>query len=141
MRQKTIVGASVILYVNNKPYGQVVGFRFSSQTPRDAILAIDSLDPFELAPTSTKCSGSIELIRTAGDGGAEGGGFTTDYERLSREKYFSVMLMERITNTVIFRADFCSVVSQQWDFRAKQMAHGSLEFEALDWNNEVKSLG
>ena len=140
-RAKTIVAASVILYINNQPYGRVESFRFSSQTPRDAIYGIDSLDPMELAPTRTKVTGSIGIIRTVGDGGIEGAGFTTNYELLSREKYFSIMLVERQSDTVIFRADYCSVAGQQWDVQARERVKGTLEFEALDWSNELRTEG
>lgn len=139
-RQKVIVSAGVTVYLNNKPFGRVSQFRFSSQTPREPIMAIDSLDPVELAPTSTRVTGSMEIIRTVGDGGAEGAGMTTHFSQLPREKYFSIMLVERISDTVIFRADQCSVVSQSWDFSAKSMVRGSVEFEAIDWSNEVRPL-
>lgn len=128
------------MYVNGAPFGRVTSFRFSSSTPRDAIYAIDSLDPFELAPTRTRVTGSLGLVRTIADGGAEGAGMTSNYEQLSREKYFSLMLVERISDTVIFRADYCSVVTQQWDVSAKEMVRGSIEFEALDWSNENRSV-
>lgn len=136
-RARTIVSAGVKLYVNNAPFGQVTTFRFSSSTPREAIYGIDSLDPQELAPTRTKVSGTIGLIRTSGDGGAEGAGFTTGYEKLSREKYFSLCLIDIQTDLVIFRADYCSVVNQSWDVAAKDFIKGSIEFEALDFSNEA----
>lgn len=139
MRARTIVGAGVLLYVNSRPFGKVTGFRFTSSTPREAIYSVDSLDPVELAPTRTKVSGTINLVRTIADGGAEGAGFTTDYENLSREKYFSLILLDRQTDKVIFRADYCSVVSQSWDAVIRDIVKGNLEFEALDWSNEVKS--
>ena len=140
-RTKTIVTAGVLLYVNNKPYGQVKSFRFNSDTPRNAIYGIDSLDPFELAPTVTKVSGSIGLIRTLFDGGVEGAGLTANYEQLPREKYFSITLVEKASDTVLFRADFCSVTRQSWDFEAKEMVKGQVEFEALTWSNEVRATG
>lgn len=138
-RARTIVSAGVLLYVNNQPFGKVTGFKFSSDTPRDAIQGIDAVDPFELAPTVTRVKGSLELVRTIGDGGVEGAGLTTNFEALPQEKYFSIMLVERISDTVLFRADYCSVQSQSWEFRAKEMVHGSVEFEALSWSNEVRA--
>lgn len=134
-RAKTIVGAGVVLHVNNKPFGKVTNFRFQSSTPRDAIYTIDSLDPTELAPTRTKVTGTLGLILTIGDGGAEGAGLTAPYEHLPKEKYFSLCLIDVQTDTVIFRADYCSVVNQSWDFSAKEMVRGNVEFEALDWSN------
>lgn len=136
-RARTIVSSGVILYLNNKPFGKVTSFRFASSTPRDAIYGIDALDPIELAPSRTKVNGVIGLVRTLGDGGAEGAGFTAPYEYLSREKYFSLSLVDRQTDNIIFRADYCSVTNQSWDVAAKEFVKGSLEFEALDWSNEV----
>jgi hypothetical protein len=140
-RAKTIVTAGVLLYVNNRPYGQVTSFRFNSDTIRNAIYGIDSIDPFELAPSVTKIAGSIGLVRTLYDGGAEGAGLTTSFEKLPKEKYFSLTLVEKSSDTVIFRADYCSVTRQNWDFESKGIAKGNVEFEALTWSNEVKSVG
>ncbi len=140
-RAKTIVTAGVLLYVNNRPYGQVRSFRFSSQTARNPIYGIDSIDPFELAPTITKVSGSIGLVRTLFDGGAEGAGLTASFEQLPREKYFSIMLIEKASDTVLFRADYCSVTNQNWMFESKEIVRGDVEFEALTWSNEVRSVG
>lgn len=127
------------MYVNNRPYGKVTGFRWSSNTPREALYGIDAMDPIELAPTRTKISGTLALLRTLGDGGAEGAGFTAPYEQLSREKYFSLYLLDLQTDKTIFRADYCSVTNQSWDIGARELIKGSLEFEALDWSNEVHS--
>jgi hypothetical protein len=134
-----MVGAGVVLYVNNRPFGKVTGFRFQSATPRDATYGIDALDPIELAPTRTKINGTLSLLRTLGDGGAEGAGFTAPYEYLSRERYFSLALIDRQSDSVIFRADYCSVTNQSWDVQPKEQIKGVLEFEALDWSNEVHS--
>ena len=86
-------------------------------------------------------TGKIGLFRTVGDGGIEGSGFTANYEQLSREKYFSLALIERTSDTVIFRADYCSVISQDWDASERSILRGSLEFEALDWSNEFRTIG
>lgn len=138
-RARTIVTAGVLLYVNNRPYGAVTGFSFSSLTPRTAIMGLDSVDPFELAPTLTKVTGSIAVVRTLYDGGAQGAGMTGSFERLPREKYFSLVLVEKKSDTVIFRADYCSVVQEKWDFPSREKAHGSIEFEALSWVNEFEA--
>jgi hypothetical protein len=139
MTQRVTVGASVLVYVNNQPYGKAKSFRMESLTPRDPVNGIDSLDPLELAPTKTAVRGTLEVFRTRGDGGAEGSGMTTSFEKLPREKYFSVTLVDRLTTKVIFRADYCSVVSQSWDFNSKEMVRGVIQFEALDWTNETEN--
>jgi hypothetical protein len=139
-RARTIVAANVLVYINNLQFGKVRSFSFTSQTPRDPINGIDSLDPFELAPTTTRITARMGLYRTLGDAGAEGAGLTTDYDNLSKEKYFSVVLVERSSDTVIFRADFCSVNSQTWDIVSRELVTGTVEFEALNWSNEIKPM-
>lgn len=138
-RARTLVSAGVVLHVNNKPFGRVTNFRFNSAVAHDAIYVIDALDPVELAPARTKVNGTIGIIRTSGDGGAEGAGLTTDYENLPREKYFSLCLIDVQTDKVVFRADYCSVVNQSWDMAARDIIKGTVEFEALDWSNESKT--
>jgi hypothetical protein len=62
---------------------------------------------------------------------------TTDFANLPRERYFSVMIIERKSDRVLFAADRCSVISQSWQMGAKSMVTGTVEFEGLDWYNEV----
>lgn len=140
-RARVITGASILCYINGSRFGRVSGFSFRSMTPRKAIYGLDSIDPHELAPTVSRCTGSIRLYRTTGDGGAEGAGMSASFEDLPREKYFTIQLIDRGTDKVLFQAQYCSVVSQNWDMPAKGTITGSLEFEAITWSNEVRPLG
>lgn len=140
-RAKVVVGAHVTCYINGQPYGRASQFSFRSMTPRKAIYGLDSMDPYELAPTTTKVTGTLRIYRTVGDGGAEGGGLTVPYEDLPREKYFTVQLIDRGSDKVLFQAELCSVVSQSWDVPMKGVVSGTLEFEAISWSNELKALG
>jgi hypothetical protein len=141
-RAKVIASASVFMYVNGKPYGRCQAFSFTSTTQKKPIMGIDSLDPYELATTHNIISGNIQILRTVGDGGAEGSGMTVSFEDLSREKYFSLMLVDRgAQDSIIFQADACSLNRQSWNIVNKGIMTGSLEFEALTWSNDVKPLG
>lgn len=124
--------------INGRPYGVVSGFQWKSITPKRAIYAIDSVDPVELAITNTKITGTLSVYRTNGDGGAQGWGIGAPYESLSREKYFSVMLVDRATDRVLFEARYCSLVDEAWSVPSRGIITGSLSFEALSWSNEVK---
>lgn len=135
-RAKVIVSAGVLMYINGTRVGTVTSFKFSSQTPKNPVHAIDSLEPFELVPVATKVTGSVGLVRTLYDGGAEGLGVSSQFEDVPREKYFSVMLVEHTSDTILFQADYCSLITQNWDFEAKNIVRGTIEFEALDWRNE-----
>lgn len=139
-RAKVVVSAGVILYVNGRAYGRVKGFQWNSDTPVAPKYGLDSTEPFELAPTITKINGKISVYRTIGDGGAEGAAMATPYEDLPRAKYFTVQLIERASDTVVFEARECSVVRQSWSVPERGMVTGEVEFEALEWSNELRPL-
>jgi hypothetical protein len=101
---------------------------------------IDSSEPFELMPTTSSVQCSLGIIRTVGDGGSEGAGMSSRFEHLQTEKYFSIELVEIISDTRIFSAMNCSVASQSWNVEPKGIVRGSLEIKALNWTNEVKTL-
>lgn len=137
---RLLTAARVIAYVNGRPYAAVISVKFDSATPKKAAYGIDSGEPFELMPTTTKIGGTMMLLRTVGDGGPEGNGLVAEFSLVPREKYFTLALVDRLTDTLIFRADQCSVLNQSWDIPAKGLAMGSLSFEALTWNNEAVEL-
>ena len=139
MRAKTIVTSGIMLYLNGKPFGRATSFGWESDTSRSPKYGIDSMAPFELAPTVSRASGRIGVIRTIGDSGAEGAGMTTTFYFVPREKYFSLQLIEIASDTVVFEAGYCSVAHQSWSAPSRGKVEGEIHFEALDWNNELKS--
>lgn len=138
-QSRLTLSAGVTLYINGRPYAQVTDFRFDSATPKKAIMGLDSSEPYELAPTTSKITGSIGLVRIAGDGGLEGAGIIAHSSNAIRERYFTLALVEHRTNTQLFRADRCSATAQSWNSPSKGRITGSLNFEALDWSNEATS--
>lgn len=130
-RQSLVTGASVLCYINGQLFGLVSSFKWSSNTPRRSIPEIDSLFPAELVPIMTKVTGTIGLYRKVGDQGIEGAGLSAPLDLLAQEKYFTVMLTERTTDSILFRADFCSVVNQSWDIPSRGMVMGNVSFESL----------
>jgi hypothetical protein len=133
---KTITGSSIICYINNKLYSRVSNFTWDSQTINKAIYALDSNDPFELGATQTKIGGTVSVYRLHGDGGAQGAGMVPEYASLSRGKYFSITLIDRFNNQVLFNASNCVLQSETWSVPSKGIITGSLRFEAIDWSNE-----
>ena len=97
MIQPLVSAARVVCYLNGRRAGTVTRFGHTSETPTHELGGLDSFDPFELAPTSTKVSGTVGLYRIAGLGGVEGMGLTAQYEALSRQKYATVQLLDRLT--------------------------------------------
>lgn len=139
-RTRVLQSAAIIVNVNGKPFGVCTNFQWQSATPKKALYGLDQIDPFELGVTTTKITGTVGVYRTDGDGGAEGWGLGATYEDLSREKYFSLLLVDRASDRVIFQADYCSLVVQSWNIPAKGVVTGQFQFEALKWNNEIRPL-
>lgn len=139
MATRNVVSAATVLYVNGQPYGKAFGFRYTSSTARSEKYGLDCTEPFELAPTVSKCTGTVMIYRQAGDGGAEGAGMAASYPNLSREAYFSVMLVDRKAGAVIFQAQRCSLVDQSWEIPSRGVVTGTLTFSAIEWNNEVRA--
>lgn len=128
----------VVVHVNGKPYAYATHFRFESATPHEDIREIDNVDPVELAVTVTNVRGSLGLLRVAGDGGLQGQGVTSHYGQLPVNKYFSVALVDRITQTIFFEARQCVVESESWDMAPKALVSGTLNFKGIHWNNEAR---
>jgi hypothetical protein len=140
MTAKIVVSASVKLYLNGKPFGKVKDFRYNVSTARKAVYGIDSMEPYELMPTVSRISGTLSMYKTVGDGGAEGAAMVARVEEIPREKYFSIMLVDRTSQTIIFEAKYCSVQSQSWVVSERGIVMGTVDFESLDYNNELRAL-
>ncbi len=139
MGSPLITSAQLLVYINGIPYAKVTNYSFSSETGKKPIRGIDSSEAYELAPTTNSVSGSLSILRLLGDDGLEGDGITTQFENQINQKYFSIMVVERRQNTVIFRADHCQVVSQQWDMPARGMVTGSFSFVGIRWQNDASN--
>lgn len=138
-RALVLSAAAVNCYVNGQKFGRVTSFGWESVTPHKARYGIDSADPFELVPMYTKVQGNLGLLRTVGDGGTEGAGMTVSFEDLPRGKYFSLMLVDRGSDQVLFQAELCVARVQKWEVRSKSIVTGSVEFEGISWTNESSS--
>lgn len=137
--QKTVVGASVVCYINGKEYGQVESFSFRPDTPHKEARGIDSLEPFDLIPQAISISGQLGMYRTKLDGGAQGIGAATAFIDVVHAKFFTIQLRERVTQTVIFESRYSSVISENWEVKAKGIMTGQLAFRGLNWSNEMKN--
>lgn len=140
MRSRLVSGAKVLCYVNGQLLARVTEFSFNIDTPIKEVRGVDSPIPYELAVTHGRCTFSMSLLRTVSDGGAEGVGLSAPFEDISNQKYFSVMLIERTSDTVIFQADFCMAQNQSWSAPAKGLMMGKLSATSLAWNNEVRPV-
>ncbi len=137
-RSALITGARTVLFVNGRPFGRVADFKYDSSTPLREIRGIDSMEPFELAKTVSRVTGTMTIYRLSGDGGAEGAGLVAPVSELSREKYVSLVLVERNTNKVLFETQKAQISNQSWTIPARGYVMGSIQFEGIGFNNEVR---
>lgn len=138
-RQSLTTGAAVLCYINSKLYGLTTSFQWSSATTRKRIMEVDSVTPAELASTFAIVTGNIGILRQVGNSGIEGAGLTVPVDLLPQEQYFTIMLTERTSDSIIFRADFCSVTNQTWNVPTRGFVTGNVSFEALSWNVDGRS--
>ncbi len=134
-----VVGAHAKLYINGSAFGRVADYGFTESTPQKEVHGIDYLPPWELVPQGVSISCNMTIYRRQQDGGLEGAGLKATWPDHPMAKYFSVLLTERSSDTVLFRADRCSVESQSWHFAPKSYVMGQVSFRCLLWSNETQS--
>lgn len=138
-RPKLVSAPRVLVYINGKLFGRVASFTWTSATPRRRIHTVDIAQPVELAATSIDVSWQMGVLRTVGDGGAQGAGIVADGVNVIKERYFTILLLERQTNLVLFEADFCNTDTETWTVAAKGLMFGQISGSGLAWTNEAST--
>ncbi len=136
-RPRLVVGAHVIVYVNNRPFGRCAEIEYESDTPGRAVKVVDSMFPAEQIPLAAFFSGTMQIYRLHQDGGIEEVGMSGTWQDIPREKYFSVLIVDRFSDTVLFRADRCKATRQRWTHR-KGFVMGTVQFTGILWNNATQ---
>jgi hypothetical protein len=136
MNSLLVVGARVFVYINGQKWAKCTSLEFDSVTPHKAAIGLDFPDPFELMPTTNQIRGQLTCLRSVGDGGLESIGLTAPFTYLPRQKYFSLTVIDRQFDMIIFQADSCLVLDQKWQIAAKGIMAGAIIFEGLNWVNE-----
>lgn len=132
-----LTGPGVVLYVNGKLYAQVMDFNWRIGTPREEVAGIDAIEAFELGVTRVRVTGQLVVYRRSQDGGAEGAGMVAPLSELTRERYASFVLVDRISGVPILQAPRCSVESQSWRAAPKSYLVGTIDFTGIEAANEV----
>lgn len=138
--RRVVTGASINCYVNGNLYGRVRSFSFNASTMHEAEYALDSSDPFELSAGRTKVSGKLGVWRTIGDAGAEGAHMATRFEDITKGKYFSLTLIDRTSDMVVFECRYAKVQNQSWTVQERGIMTGEIDFEGLDFSNELRPV-
>jgi hypothetical protein len=136
MKSLTVTASTLKVYISGRLFGICTGFKHSVDYNKKGINSIDSIGPFEILPGVVNVKGEIECTRIGGYGGLEGAGVVASEDDLLLEKYISIVLVDRRSNSVIFKCQDASVTSQNWQVTGRSVLKGSFTFEGLSWNNE-----
>lgn len=138
MGVRVVVSAGVVLWVNGIVLGRTTSFAWTIDTPDRPVRTIDRLTPAELVPVGATVSGTIGVVRTAQDAGAEGAGLTVPIPDLPRGRYVTLQLVELKSDRTIFRADRARITRQAWSAAAKGVLTGNLAFSAIDGYGTIR---
>lgn len=135
-RSRIVASPHVVVYVNGKLFGRVASLGFGAETPQRELRVVDTLEPAELIPQGCSVRGNLTIYRLHRDGGIEAAGLAAAWADQTRQKYFSLMVVDRVTDTVLFRADHCATTAQSWN-AGRGFVMGTVAFVGLNWSNET----
>ena len=125
------VGADVVCRINGKIIGSVTGLQYRLLSPRVEERGIDCLTGFELAPTGTSITGTIQIVMVRNNEGVEATGATSGLPEVLNEPYFALHIEDRANGFSILKASQASVEEQTWDIRARGIVMGQIVFKGL----------
>lgn len=132
-----ITSAHCIAYINTVPLARTCGLTCNIDSPRKAVHCVDTLEPVELITTSLSASGTLQIYRLHLDGAAEAAGMIATWTSALREKYCSLMVLDRLTDSVIIEVDNFCVTGQQWSFQPKAYLIGTLSWTGFGYSNDA----
>ncbi len=136
-RSRLVTGAMVLVYINNQMFGRCADLSWGADTPQKELHTVDMLPPAELIPGPVSVRGSMQIYKLHKDGGIEAAGLAATWADITRQKYFSIVVLDRVTDTVVFRADKCATTSQNWR-NGRGHIMGTIGFSGLFWGNETQ---
>jgi len=135
-----VCGAHAFVYVNSKPYARVFSISTSTAEAQREVRTVDSLEPAEEIPAGLTARVQMQVYRLHADGGAEGAGLTVPWADAPRAKYASLLVLDRLTDTVLLRCDRAKLTQQAW-LTGKGFVTGTVSFNCMDFGNEVAASG
>lgn len=136
MRNATIKAGDLGIYVNGNLFGIVASLQWEQNFNRRAIGGIDSVFPFELAPGQALINGQMSVFHLHNTAALEGIGLSPRDFVVGRERYFSLQVVDRVTDAVVLQIDRCAINTQSWSAEAIGVLRGSFTFMGIGWANE-----
>ena len=132
-----LTGSRCLIYVNSVMFGRATSISTSRSTEHSPRYGLDSSEAFELVPTTSIESGTIGVIRLAGDGGAEGIGMSVPGPNMQIARYATLSIVDRSSDIEVYRADKVVAIGQSWSYPSKGLVVGQITFRAIRSINEV----
>ena len=130
-------GADIKVYINGSFLGWTQGVTYRSSTPVRAVHVVDQSTPAELIPTTLAVVFSMQVFRGRGQGSAEGLGLVPFGDEIVMQKYNSIELLDRETDTLVGHFVDCLVIEQNWNLMFKKMWMGNLTLQGRQYGNEA----
>jgi hypothetical protein len=134
-----IVGAHAVLYINGIPYAYVSELDPTITSPQKVLHGIDYLPPLDAAPGPLSYSVSAQVYRHRNSVGLEGDGLVPMWNKATRGKYFSAIIMDRLTQTILFESQRNLVVGQSWRI-GKGFVIGQVTWQGLGYTNDSQTF-
>jgi hypothetical protein len=131
-----VTSPHAVCYINSIPFARCSGVSYSVSSPSKQSHGIDTLLPIEQIPLGLSVSGDLQVYKLKIDGGAEAAGLIATWNKMTRSKHFSLMVLDRSTDSVILRVDHCHLNNQTWQIQPKQFVVGTFAWAGLDYSNE-----
>jgi len=136
----TVSAPHVVCYMNGVMFGLIVGLpQWNIETAQREGRGIDSNTVQELIPGSFRVSGTFQVLRGRETGGLEGAGLVASGRAMLQQKYINIELVDRLTDTTLFKATRCAIDRQSWSVQPKGLVMGTFGFIGSDFENESKS--
>jgi hypothetical protein len=123
-----IAGAHLKCIVNGHMLGVITGVSWDVDTGDTPRYQIDDNVAAEIVPGRYSVGGTFSLVRGRFSGGLEGLGVQAFAERVLRQKYSTIELVDRVTDEVVHRFEDCVVAKQHWQTDAKGLLMGSFSW-------------
>lgn len=137
MPSNLITGPHCVCYINSVPLARAASVTADIATSRRVVKGIDVLRATELIPVEQLVGGGLSVFRLHRDGGVEAAGLIGTWDSMTREKYFSLMIIDRSTDTTVLQVDRCSIQKQSWTYQPKSYVMGTITWTGLIYNNEA----
>jgi len=135
-----IAAHHVVVYINGVMLGYINGMpQWNIDTEFREAREIDTNETVELMPGQSRVSGTFTILRGRDTGGLEGAGLVATGQKMLRQKYATIELVDRLTDQTIFRALKCQVTRQSWSVQPKQLVVGTFTWLGINFENESKS--